>query len=57
MSGFTIVGNCKKCGAPIYAPTVWNGICPPPSQYSCSCFSEQGTGQYTNTAGTGGSPQ
>jgi hypothetical protein len=34
-----IVGHCPKCGAPIYAPTVWHGITPPPSTYSCSCFS------------------
>jgi len=36
---FVIVGHCVKCGAPIYSPMVWQGITPPPSQYSCNCFS------------------
>lgn len=34
---FTIVGNCPKCGAPIYSPSVWQAITPPPITYSCSC--------------------
>jgi hypothetical protein len=34
----TVVGNCSRCGAPIYAPTVWYGITPPPSQPTCNCF-------------------
>ena len=33
----TIVGNCPHCGAPIYTPTVWHGITPPPVTYSCMC--------------------
>jgi len=35
---FTIVGNCPKCGAPIYTYTAWWGVCPPPNMYSCYCF-------------------
>jgi len=31
------VGFCPHCGAPIYAPSVWHGITPPPSTYSCMC--------------------
>jgi len=31
----TIVGQCPKCGAPIYVPTSWWGIFPPPPIYSC----------------------
>lgn len=36
---YNIVGHCPKCGAPIYAPAVWLGITPPPSNYSCMCIS------------------
>ena len=35
---YTVVGNCPRCGAPIYAPTVWSSVTPPPSTPSCSCF-------------------
>ncbi len=34
---FTSVGSCPKCGAPVYCPTVWHGITPPPSTPSCGC--------------------
>jgi len=34
---YTIIGSCPKCGAPIYCPTVWHGITPPPTSYSCWC--------------------
>jgi hypothetical protein len=37
---FTVVGYCPKCGAPIYAPSVWNAITPPPSYKTCTCFPE-----------------
>lgn len=40
---YEIVGHCPKCGAPIYAPSMWHGIIPPPSQYSCNCHSNIGT--------------
>lgn len=33
----TIVGHCPKCGAPIYAPSFWQGITPPPSTPTCMC--------------------
>ena len=33
----TQVGQCPHCGAPIYIPTVWWGINPPPHEYTCSC--------------------
>lgn len=37
---FSTVGACSKCGAPIYAPSMWMGITPPPSSHSCSCFAQ-----------------
>ena len=33
----TQTGSCPKCGAPIYSPSVWHGIVPPPPQYTCGC--------------------
>ena len=36
----TKVGSCPKCGAPIYAPTVWHGILPPPPIYTCGCVEQ-----------------
>lgn len=33
----TKVGACPRCGAPIYAATVWHGILPPPSTATCGC--------------------
>ena len=38
MSGYTIVGHCPKCGAPIYAQSIYHSILPPPSIHSCSCM-------------------
>jgi hypothetical protein len=35
---YTVVGHCAKCGSPIYAPTMWMGVTPPPSTPSCACF-------------------
>ncbi len=37
MSGWTQSGSCPKCGAPIYVPTVWHGVTPPPPRYTCNC--------------------
>lgn len=34
---YTQVGNCKKCGSPIYSPILWMSVLPPPSIPSCSC--------------------
>lgn len=34
---FTIVGNCPQCGSPLYIPSVWHGITPPPTTRSCWC--------------------
>lgn len=36
----TIVGNCPRCGAPIYAESPWYSVLPPPSRHSCGCFPE-----------------
>jgi hypothetical protein len=36
----SMVGHCPRCGAPIYVPTVWHGITPPPNTYSCYCFQQ-----------------
>jgi hypothetical protein len=51
MSTYTTVGNCPKCGAPIYAPTIWHGILPPPNQYTCGCYPQPKTITTTNTGG------
>jgi hypothetical protein len=51
MATYTTVGNCPKCGAPIYAPTIWHGILPPPNQYTCSCYPQSKTITTTNTGG------
>lgn len=34
---WTQVGSCPGCGAPIYVPTVWHGVTPPPPHYTCEC--------------------
>jgi len=34
---YTQAGTCPKCGAPIYVPTVWHGVLPPPPVYTCQC--------------------
>ena len=39
----TQVGSCPHCGAPIYSPTVWHGITPPPAQYTCHCVPHANT--------------
>jgi len=33
----TQVGSCPHCGAPIYSPTVWHGVTPPPVTFTCQC--------------------
>ena len=48
---YTIVGSCPKCGAPIYAPTVWHSTLPPPPLYTCACTPQVRTITATNTAG------
>lgn len=37
---YTQVGSCPKCGSPVYAPSMWGSILPPPSTPSCSCNSD-----------------
>jgi hypothetical protein len=49
---WTQVGSCPKCGAPIYAPSVWNGITPPPVTYTCACNMGARFSTFTST-GTG----
>ena len=44
---YTQVGTCPRCGAPIYSPSVWMSILPPPSIPSCSCFPQAQTVTYT----------
>lgn len=48
-SGYTIVGACPRCGAPVYAPSVYHSILPPPSYPSCNCAVRQ---QITISTGT-----
>lgn len=40
------VGSCPKCGAPIYSPSIWHGVTPPPVSYSCSCAGISGMGAH-----------
>lgn len=47
-----IVGSCPKCGAPIYAPSVWQGITPPTTTHTCMC--SYVTNTYYNTTNTVG---
>lgn len=47
---YTIVGSCPKCGSPVYTPTMWNSVLPPPSMYSCGCRGEQN--YYVTTTNT-----
>lgn len=37
------VGNCGKCGAPIYTEAPWFSTLPPPSRLSCNCFTIEAT--------------
>ena len=41
MSGWNVVSNCPSCGAPIYVPSVWGGITPPPPSFTCTCKTYQ----------------
>lgn len=38
---YVTVGSCPKCGAPIYSPSMWHGIYPPPPIYTCVCVAPQ----------------
>jgi len=44
---YTQVGSCPKCGAPIYSPSSWMAITPPPSYPSCSCNADSRPRVYT----------
>jgi len=46
---YTQVGSCPHCGAPIYSPSVWHGITPPPPTYSCACVPQSKVVTTTNT--------
>lgn len=41
---YVIVRHCVKCGAPIYAPTIWHAIMPP-FLSSCHCWEIPKEGQ------------
>lgn len=43
------VGSCPQCGAPIYVPTVYHSIMPPPNHFTCNCVSRPVTVTTTNT--------
>lgn len=34
---YVIVDHCPKCGAPIWVPSNWWSILPPPPMYTCAC--------------------
>ena len=49
---YTVIGQCPKCGAPIYTYTNWSAVTPPPSIPSCSCNPQSKIETTTNTAET-----
>lgn len=51
MTGHTQVGNCPKCGAPIYSPSVYHSISPPPPEYTCNCNATSVMIRYTTSTG------
>lgn len=34
---YSTAGSCPKCGSPIFVPSVWNSVLPPPVTKSCYC--------------------
>ena len=56
----TQTGACPKCGSPIYSPSSWMSITPPPSYHTCGCFvtapiqTTITTNTTTTTGGTSG---
>lgn len=50
MSKWQIVSNCVNCGAPIWIPTTWQGITPPPSNFSCTCKGSPTNIYYSNNS-------
>jgi len=47
----TVVGNCPKCGAPIYSfEGVWMSVTPPPPSYTCCCHMSVTQTRITNGA-------
>ena len=47
---YSQVGSCPKCGAPIYSPSVWHAVTPPPITYTCNCNSQS---YYTCSSSSG----
>ena len=50
---YSKISSCPHCGAPIYAPTIWNSITPPPITYSCNCTNQSNQSWHTNTCNPG----
>ena len=50
----TIIGHCPRCGSPIWSPTIWHGVIPPPAQHSCDCFPPRGRVITTTTTNQSG---
>jgi len=36
--GYVLIGYCPRCGAPMYSPSEWYGVTPPPIIKTCNCF-------------------
>jgi hypothetical protein len=51
---YSAVGQCTRCGAPIYAEYPWMAVTPPPFRYSCLCWVSVKKGRpfYKTTSGT-----
>lgn len=47
---YTQVGSCPHCGAPIYSPAFWMGVCPPPVTHTCQCVPHPQTEVSTGTS-------
>lgn len=53
---WTQAGACPHCGAPIYVPTAWWSIDPPPLRRTCGCIRPMHTVTYTNHTTAAGTP-
>ncbi len=49
---YSIASHCMRCGAPIYVPTMWHSISPPPPSFTCSCFPQPTVVTTNNTSVT-----
>jgi len=46
---YETVGNCPKCGAPIYVQSPYWSVLPPPNIFSCNCNPRNTVTNYGHT--------